>query len=78
MTITVEESSTRLLKSAAKLSRIPDEEIDWSAPVEEDLYGLSPEHSTLFGTPLWLEMSDAQRKKLTRLEMASIMQPGGA
>lgn len=76
MTITVEESSTRLLKSAAKLSRIPDEEIDWSAPVEEDLYGLSPEHSTLFGTPLWLEMSEAQRKKLTRLEMASIMQTG--
>ena len=45
--------SARLLGSAAKKSYDPVVDIDWAAPIPDDLYGLSPEWSTLYGTPLW-------------------------
>ncbi len=48
-----QELSTRLLGSAAKKSYDPVVDIDWAAPIPEGLYGLSPEWSTLYGTPLW-------------------------
>ena len=66
----------RLLRSAAKLSYDPATEIDWDAPVPEDAYGLSPEWSTLYGTPMWDEMTEAQRVTLTRHEVCSIMSTG--
>jgi hypothetical protein len=47
-----EELSSRLLGSAAKRSYDPVIDIDWTAPIPEGLYGLSPEWSTLYGTPL--------------------------
>ena len=47
-----EELSSRLLGSAAKKSYDPVIDIDWTAPIPEGLYGLSPEWSTLYGTPL--------------------------
>ena len=45
--------SRRLLGSAAKKSYDPVVDIDWAAPIPEGLYGLSPEWSTLYDTPLW-------------------------
>src|SRR5690349_11732385 len=50
-----DETAQRLLASAAQLSRDPETEIDWDAPVG-DGYGLSPEWSTLYGTPYWYEL----------------------
>src|SRR5687768_16873078 len=60
-----QELSTRLLGSAAKKSYDPVVDIDWAAPIPEGLYGLSPEWSTLYGTPLWDSLSENQRIKLT-------------
>ncbi|WP_158895107.1 AurF N-oxygenase family protein [Amycolatopsis anabasis] len=68
--------SRRLLDSSATLSYDPATEIDWDAPLPEDKYGLNPEWSTLYGTPLWDEMSEAQRVTLTRHEVCSIMSTG--
>lgn len=74
-TPTVDDVSGRLLRSADKHSRDPKTEIDWDAPVS-DQFGLVPETSTLYGTPLWESMTHEERTRLTRYEMASVMQTG--
>lgn len=53
--------SSRLLGSAATKSCDAVVDIDWAAPVREPLYGLSPECSTLYATPLWDGLSEDQR-----------------
>ncbi|WP_122816441.1 AurF N-oxygenase family protein [Nocardioides pantholopis] len=68
--------SRRLLESSATLSYDPMTEVDWDAPLSPDHYGLNPEWSTLYGTPLWQELSHEQRVTLTRHEVASIMSIG--
>ncbi|MHA3703482.1 AurF N-oxygenase family protein [Jatrophihabitans sp. YIM 134969] len=72
----IEDTSRRLLDSAATLSYDPDAEIDWDAPLDPSLYGLNPEWSTLHGTALWDRMTEQQRVTLTRHEVASIMSTG--
>ncbi|WP_448623586.1 AurF N-oxygenase family protein [Geodermatophilus sp. URMC 64] len=67
-----QEISARLLGSAAKKSYDPAVDIDWSAPIPADRYGLSPEWSTLYGTPLWDRLSEEQRVTLTIHEYCSI------
>ncbi|MDT3397669.1 diiron oxygenase [Streptomyces sp. B1866] len=73
---TDEDVSRRLLASAATLSYDPLVEVDWDAPLPEDAYGLNPEWSTLYGTRLWDETTEAQRVTLTRHEVCSIMCTG--
>jgi hypothetical protein len=72
----VDETAVRLLESAAALSYDPMDEVDWDAPVPEDKYGLNPEWSTLYGTPLWDEMTEAQKVTLTKHEVCSVMSIG--
>jgi hypothetical protein len=64
--------SARLLRSAAKKSYDPVVDIDWEAPIPPDLYGLSPEWSSLYGTPLWDGLTEEQRITLTIHEYCSI------
>ncbi|MGW8063883.1 AurF N-oxygenase family protein [Streptomyces ziwulingensis] len=66
----------RLLDSSAQLSYDPLTEVDWETPLDEGLHGTSPEWSTLYGTAYWDEMTDAQRKALTRQEAASVASTG--
>ncbi|NEA33802.1 diiron oxygenase [Streptomyces sp. SID13031] len=70
-----DETARRLLDSSARLSRDPETEIDWEAPLG-DGYGLSPEWSTLYGTAYWEELNEAQRRELTRHEAASVASTG--
>ncbi len=72
----IDDVTRRLLASSATLSYDPDAEVDWDAPLGDTLYGLNPEWSTLYGTALWREMTEAQRVTLTRHEVASIMSTG--
>jgi hypothetical protein len=67
-----QELSTRLLGSAAKRSYDPVVDIDWDAPTPRDLYGLSPEWSSLYGTPMWEQLSEDERVTLTTHEICSI------
>jgi hypothetical protein len=67
-----QELSSRLLGSAAKKSYDPVVDIDWAAPLPDGLYGLSPEWSTLYGTPLWDSLDERQRITLTIHEYCSI------
>src|SRR3954447_23330200 len=64
--------SSRLLGSAAKKSYDPVVDIDWTASIPEDLFGLSPEWSTLYGTPMWASLTHEQRVILTIHEYCSI------
>ncbi|WP_328907463.1 diiron oxygenase [Streptomyces sp. NBC_00234] len=66
----------RLLDSSAKLSYDPVTEVDWDTPLDKDFHGASPEWSTLYGTAYWGELTDAQRKELTRQEAASVASTG--
>jgi hypothetical protein len=66
----------RLLDSSAQLSYDPLTEVDWDTPLDTSFHGASPEWSTLYGTAYWNEMTDAQRKALTRQEAASVASTG--
>ncbi|WP_369200801.1 diiron oxygenase [Streptomyces sp. PU-14G] len=66
----------RLLDSSAKLSYDPRTEVDWDTPLDESYHGASPEWSTLYGTSYWREMTETQRKELTRQEAASVAGTG--
>ncbi|MFH8571717.1 diiron oxygenase [Streptomyces sp. NPDC017993] len=66
----------RLLDSAATLSYDPATEVDWETPLDKNFHGASPEWSTLYGTAYWGELTEAQRKELTRHEAASVASTG--
>ncbi|WP_424186346.1 AurF N-oxygenase family protein [Actinokineospora sp. G85] len=69
-------TTQRLLESAAMLSYDPALEVDWETPLDTSYHGMSPEWSTLYGTPYWAEMTEDQRKELTRQEAASVASTG--
>lgn len=71
-----QDTATRLLASSARKSYDPLVEIDWTAPIPDDLYGMTPEWSSLYGTELWEKMSPEQRITLTQHEAASIAGTG--
>ena len=68
--------ATRLLASSAKKSYDPNIEIDWTADIPTHLYGMTPEWSTLYGSPLWDEMNLQQQVILTTHEAASMSGTG--
>lgn len=76
---TVRKTANRLLGSTSRNSYDPDIDIDWDAPVDasDPSVRFMPEHRvSLYGTPLWERMSEAQRRELSRLELASIASTG--
>ncbi len=48
-----QDTAERLLASAARKSYDPLVEVDWAAPIPDDLYGMTPEWCSLYGTELW-------------------------
>lgn len=73
---TRQDTASRLLASAARKSYDPLVEIDWDAPIPSDLYGMTPEWCSLYGTDLWESMTEEQRITLTTHEAASIAGTG--
>ncbi|NJP48562.1 diiron oxygenase [Streptomyces sp. SBST2-5] len=67
-----EDIARRLLDSSAQLSYDPLTEVDWETPLDTGYHGASPEWSTLYGTAYWNEMTEEQRRALTRQEAASV------
>jgi hypothetical protein len=67
-----EDIAQRLLRSSAKASYDPLTEIDWDTPVDPDKYAMPPHRVSLYGTPLWDQLTEAQRKELSRQEIASV------
>jgi hypothetical protein len=67
-----EDIAGRLLRSSAKASYDPLTTIDWETPVDPDRYAIPPHRVSLYGTGLWDQLTEAQRKELSRQEVASI------
>ncbi|VEG58657.1 P-aminobenzoate N-oxygenase AurF [Mycolicibacterium aurum] len=68
--------SLRLLKGSAKKSYEPVVDLDWDAPLADDKHFLPPQMSSLYGTPMWEQMSAQQRIDLSRHEFANYLSMG--
>jgi hypothetical protein len=77
---TMERTATRLLRSSAKNSYDPLVDVDWDAPVDgpglDGLLFLPLERISIYGTPLWDALTDAQRVELSKQELASVASTG--
>jgi hypothetical protein len=70
------EFSERLLKGSVKKSYAPVVDIDWDAPLEPDKFYVPPRTVSLYGTPMWDEMTRAQRIELSRQELVNSLSAG--
>ena len=75
-TVDREVVAQRLLGGAIKRSYQPEVDIDWDAPIDPEKYFLPPPVVSLYGTPLWEEMTEEQRIELSRQEMANVLSVG--
>jgi hypothetical protein len=66
----------RLLSSSARHSYDPEVDIDWSAPVPSDKWGMQPERMSLYGTALWEGLSEEEQMVLSAHEAASLASVG--
>lgn len=71
-----ERTAQRLLRSSANRSFDPLVEIDWDAPLVDGLFFLPEHRVSLYGTPLWAQLSQQQRIELSRHEVASVASVG--
>jgi hypothetical protein len=79
MTITVpdrEVVAQRLLGGAVRRSYQPEVDIDWDAPLHPDKFFLPPRIVSLYGTPMWDEMTREQQIELSRQELANVLSIG--
>lgn len=71
-----EEFSERLLKGSVKKSYEPVVDIDWDAPLDPDKFFLPPRLVSLYGTPIWDEMTREQQIELSRQELVNTLSAG--
>ncbi|PZS34671.1 MAG: hypothetical protein DLM58_05295 [Pseudonocardiales bacterium] len=71
-----EKTATRLLGSSSRNSYDPHLDIDWDAPVPEDLAYLPLERVSLYGTAMWAAMTPQRRIELSKHELASVAGTG--
>jgi len=71
-----EEFAERLLKGSVKKSYAPIVDIVWDAPLDPDTFYLPPKTVSLYGTPLWDDMSRAQQIDLSRQELVNTLSAG--
>ena len=71
-----ERTATRLLASSSRTSYDPLVDIDWDAEIPDDLAFMPYERVSLYGTKLWEEMTEEQRRELSKQEIASIASTG--
>jgi hypothetical protein len=65
-----------LLAASVAHSYDPAVDVDWDAPLTEGMYFCPPERVSLYGTPLWDQLTEQQRVDLSRHEVASIASVG--
>ncbi|HUJ05295.1 MAG TPA: diiron oxygenase [Streptosporangiaceae bacterium] len=73
---TAERTAERLLRSSAARGYDPDVDIDWSAPLADGKHFLLEHRCSLYGTPLWDQLSPEQRVELGKQEAASVVSSG--
>jgi len=75
-TLDREQVAEKLLDASAKHSFDPVHEVDWEQEQPADLFYAVPEHVSLYGTPLWEQMTAEQRIELSKQEIVNIMSMG--
>ncbi len=73
---TRQEFAERLLKGSVKKSYAPVVDIDWDAPLDPDKFFLPPKCVSLYGTPMWDEMTREQQIELSRQELVNTLSAG--
>lgn len=71
-----EVTGQRLLAASARHSFDPDVEVDWDAPLRDGMPFMPLQRVSLYGTPLWDQLSTEQRIELSKHEIASVMSVG--
>jgi len=71
-----EEFADRLLKGSVKKSYEPVVDIDWDAPLDPGKFYLPPRLVSLYGTPMWDEMTREQQIELSRQELVNTLSAG--
>ncbi|MPY77076.1 MAG: diiron oxygenase [Actinophytocola sp.] len=71
-----DEVAKRLLDGSVKRSYDPVVDMDWDAPLDPDKLFLPAEVISLYGTPMWQQMSHEQRRELSRQELANVLSVG--
>lgn len=71
-----EATATRLLRASAEHSLDPTVDVRWDRPLDPDLAFLPERQVSLYGTPLWQQMTVQQRRDLGRHEIASMASVG--
>ena len=71
-----EKTAERLLKSSAEKFYDPEVDIDWSAPLADDLFYIPEQRISLYGTPLYDSLTREQRIELSKHEVASVASVG--
>ncbi len=71
-----EQVAGRLLRSSAKLSYDPETDLDWEQELDPSLFAIPEHRVSLYGTPLWDQMSQEQRVQLSWHEFASTASVG--
>ena len=59
-----------------KKSYAPVVDIDWDAPLDADKFFLPPQSVSLYGTPMWDEMTREQQIELSRQELVNTLSAG--
>ena len=71
-----EATAERLLRSSLDHSYEPSIDIDWDAPLVDGLWGIPEHRVSLYGTRLWFELTDEQRRTLSLHELCSVARIG--
>ena len=71
-----ERTAARLLRSSAERSYDPEVDLDWDAPIDDDMEFHPPEDVSIHGTSLWEQLTPEQRRDLGRHETACIASLG--
>ncbi|HEY3870441.1 MAG TPA: diiron oxygenase [Actinocrinis sp.] len=71
-----ERTADRLLRSTAARAYDPDLDIDWAAPLVEGAPFMKLERCSLYGTPVWEQLTQDQRIELSKHEAASVASVG--
>ncbi|KUI31236.1 aminobenzoate oxygenase [Mycobacterium sp. IS-1496] len=71
-----DEFSERLLRGSAKKSYAPVVDIDWDTPVIPDTFFIPPRMVSLYGTPMWAQMTHEQQLELSRQEFINLLSAG--
>jgi hypothetical protein len=71
-----EKTAERLLRSSAGKFYDPEVDIDWDAPLDPAKPFVPDHRISIYGTPLWDQLSQQQRLDLGRHELASVASNG--